>query len=169
MSFRDHVITIPSFQTQNTIRDYISSAPFDTAPSDQWHVTVNVLTSPIDESLLNKQARYQAVPKTAQLWHDDATGRLSLVVVLESEDLAARHRDLTSKHGSKYETYVPHMTLVYGFPSLTRSNKAFVASLAGSMNRIGTSEAPLTFEGEYLIDSNGYAPNAEGQKYYAGF
>ncbi len=169
MSVRDHVVTTPTQETQRTIQDYLSSAPFDTAPPEQWHVTVNVLKSSIDEGQINPQAKFLAVPQTAKLWHDDATGRLSLVIVLESEDLRKRYSELSAQFGSQYEVYVPHLTVIYGFSSLTRANKSFLSSLASSMNRVGQSEGPFQFEGELLVDSHGYAPNAEGQKYYAGF
>jgi hypothetical protein len=161
----DHVITVPTVETINTIRDYISTAPFDIETDEKWHVTICVTDRTIDQNDLLPQARYTAKPRTADLWHDTNLGRTNLVVVLESNDLAARHSALQQKYGSKFKTYVPHMTLVYGFPSMSMSTKSFVNSFRESMYRIGLSEL-FHFTGEALVDSHGYAPNVEGQEFW---
>ena len=164
MSIRNHLIVFPTAETESELMRYMGGCPFDYKPPETWHVTLYVSQKEMPISILKPNTVYRAAGVKADLWYDSQLKRTNFVMVMESQDMVNRHSEIESVGiESTFVEYVPHLTLVYGFPEVTKSRKAFRNSLTMTLQRLGDS---LMFTGESLIDSDGYTPNVAGQKWY---
>lgn len=162
----NQLITFPTPETTREIQDIMGACPFDYTPADMWYVTLFIATESLDITIRNPEAMYEATPLSAELWYDEMTHQTNLVIAFESNSMMLRHSQIKSAYKSAYthDNYVPHITLVNGFPPLSPANKTFIRSITLSLR---STPQKFAFVGEELVDSEGYVPNDEGMKHFA--
>jgi len=166
---QDFVVVFPEQESIELLTRYLSTAPFDTDSVDTWSVPIFVGADSIPSDVLKPNNRYNAFASKMDYWYDVETGQLNLVIPLISQTLTYRHGEIQLDTGvaSMYNvSYVPTLTIRFGFPSLSPSYRAFVNSMNRSIEGLRGKER-LVFSGEQLLDSGGVVPNMEGMKWYA--
>lgn len=159
----DKLVTLPNSDTVTELLAIMGGSPFDYTQPGAWHLSIFTSKEPMLESV-PKNNVFRVKPITSELWYDSQASRTNLVIVFESQDVINRHDQLKGEGiESVFDYYTPHLTLVYGFPTLSRANKSFKDSITMSLR---STPHPFIFEGEYLVDSQGVYPNREGMEHF---
>ena len=161
----DQVVAFPTDATLQYLGEVMQGSPIEFDDPSSWHVNIFLSTVALDPDSIDDEAVYRAIPKVVDYWYDSQIQMTNLVLVMESPDLMARHKEfLEAGINSKFDRYVPNMMLKFGMPALSRANRSFVLSLSDSFH---ADSFALTFGAESLVHSQGLVPNLDGQNFHA--
>ena len=163
----DLLVAIPDRSTQEFLTAHLQGAPFEILPKEKWFAPIFASKTELPPEIVKAEVTYYGSFLSASLWYDAMLGYTNLVLVFQSDEMNRRHLELLNTGFPPKipsETYSPHITLVYGMPPITRTNKSFINSLPLAMKP--KYDFRFVFDTEVLLESNGYVPNLEGQKYF---
>lgn len=125
----NHVFVSLPEDEQKLFAPYLKESPFPNSKSDTSFLHSSIIYA--KSEIVDFEPRpepYTATISGAEMWFDPYTGISDLVVLLDAPQLVARNAEIRNLYGveSFYETYVPHIALVYDVPSDHRKYKWFI-------------------------------------------
>lgn len=144
----NHLVVMATERTKQRISDMLLSAPLQLDDVETFHVTLFVTPGRVEMAVpLDEAAIYKARVIKFGAWYDTVAGHSKLVAFLHSPEMVTRNAALMAGLGEF--PYQPHLTFCHSMPPLSRSIKAFVASIANTL--CSREEEPFTFQGEMLM------------------
>lgn len=145
MTIYNRLSVRPTEETLAYLSSVMSGSPLDL---DLSAYTVEVMTTK-DRIEANPDNVYNAYALSLKPWYDAYLERSSLLLSLNSEDLAMRCLELhrAGVERAFFDGYFPYLTIRPDMPPLSRNYKTFILTTA---NTLCKNERPLQFSSEFV-------------------
>lgn len=149
----NELLVLPTPETIRMLSTIMSASPLEIR-LDQAYVSLNISESSMTPK---PNAIYQAQAGNLGVWYDNSTGLSSLIMPLQSPQMAERVIELREEAPNTFygERWVGFMVLIRDCPPMNRRKSGFVNSIS---NTLAWDPKPMTFDAEMVRSMEVHAP-----------
>lgn len=149
----NELLVLPTPDTVRMLSTIMSGSPIEIR-LDQAYVSLNLSEKSMTPKTNNV---YEARPGNLGVWYDQSTGLSSLILPLQSSQMAERVIELREEAPNTFygDRWVGFMVLIRDCPPMSRRKTGFVNSIS---NTLAWGTQPLTFDAEMVRTFEVHAP-----------
>jgi hypothetical protein len=149
----NELLVLPTPETIRMLSTIMSASPIEIR-LDQAYVSLNLSESAMTPKPGNV---YEARAGNLGVWFDQSTGLSSLILPLQSSQMAERVIELREEAPNTFygDRWVGFMVLIRDCPPMNRRKSGFVNSIS---NTLAWDPKPMTFDAEMVRSAEVHAP-----------